>query len=563
MENSAIADQLDLYAKLLDIHGEDSFRSKSFAAAAFTVEKLPYPLAGLEPKKWQQIRGIGTGVATAIGEILASNGQWTLLTELLSRTPEGVVSMLQIKGIGPKKIHVIWKEMGIESVGELLYACQENRLTLYKGFGEKTQKAVEEAIRFLLQHQGHFLYAEIEALFPSIESYLQTLFGKEKVAVTGLYRRQYPTLDELAFVVAEEITTIKPKFITAQPPELLEETEGSLLYRLRNGLKLRIYAAPSNFIEQLFKTSASVAFVEAFTSLPQLHETDPAAKNIFMTTEQEIFEHKGLPYIAPSRREKPGVLEQALKGQLSDHIQQGEVKGLIHCHSSWSDGLHTIEEMARACIERKLEYMVLSDHSVSAFYAKGLNAERVAAQQEQIDILNKQLAPFKIFKSIESDILNDGNLDYPDDILRSFDLVIASVHSNLRMSQEKAMTRLLKAIENPYTRILGHMTGRLLLSREGYPLHIPTILEACARHKVVIELNAHPRRLDIDWQWIELALEKGVLISINPDAHSTEGIEDIRYGILAAQKGGLPASSNLSSYSLALFEEWLLNEKSL
>lgn len=562
MDNTALADQLDLYAKLLDIHGEDPFRAKSFAAAAFTIEKLPYPLAGLEPKKWQQIRGIGAGVAAAIGEILSSNGQWPLLTELLARTPEGVVSMLQIKGIGPKKIHVIWKEMGIESVGELLYACQENRLTLFKGFGEKTQKAVEEAIRFLLQHQGHFLYAEVEALFPSIEYYLQTLFGKEKVAVTGLYRRQCPTLNELAFVVAESINTIKPKFITAQPPELLEETGNSLLYQLKNGLKLRIYAAPSNFIEQLFITSASASFLEAFTSLPPIHAKNPAATNISMNTELEIFEHKGLPYIVPYRREKPDILKEAFERQLKTPIEQGQVKGLIHCHSNWSDGLHSIEEMAQACIERKLEYMVLSDHSVSAFYAKGLTPERVAAQQEQIDRLNKQLAPFKIFKSIESDILNDGKLDYSDEILSSFDLVIASVHSNLRMSQEKAMARLLKAVENPYTRILGHMTGRLLLSREGYPVDVAAIIEACAHHKVVIELNAHPRRLDIDWEWIELALEKGVLISINPDAHSIEGIDDIRYGILAAQKGGLPSAFNLSSHSLTNFEDWLLNGKS-
>lgn len=562
MENSAIADQLELYAKLLDIHGEDSFRAKSFAAAAFTIDKLPYPLAGLEPKKWQQIRGIGLGVATAIGDILAANGSWNLLTELLRQTPEGVVAMLQIKGIGPKKIHIIWKEMGIESIGELLYACQENRLTLYKGFGEKTQKAVEEAIRFILQHQGHFLYAEIEALFPSIESYLQSLFGKEKVAVTGRYRRQFPTLDELAFVVAEEIHSIKPKFITAQPPELLEESGETLLYKLKNGLKLKIYAAPTNFIERLFNTSGSDPFIEAFQNMPSVHTNEATASRVSINSELEIFKQKGLPYIIPSRREKQSVLKQALRGQLTEPIQPGEVKGLIHCHSSWSDGLHTIEEMVQACLEKKLEYMVLSDHSVSAFYAKGLNAERVAAQQQQIDSLNKQVAPFKIFKSIESDILNDGNLDYPDEILKSFDLVIASVHSNLRMSQEKAMARLLKAIENPHTRILGHLTGRLLLSREGYPLDMPAIIDACAHYKVVIELNAHPRRLDIDWEWIELALEKEVLISINPDAHSIDGIGDIHYGILAAQKGGLPTSANLSSYSLASFEEWLLKGKS-
>jgi DNA polymerase (family 10) len=561
MDNSAIADQLKLYANLLDIHGEDDFRAKSFGAASFTIDKLPYPLAGLERKKWQQIRGIGTGVAKAVAEIIDNNGRWESLESLLQQTPEGVVSMLQIKGIGPKKIHVIWKEMGIESIGELLYACQENRLTLYKGFGEKTQQAVEEAIRFLLQHQGHFLFAEIEAIFPSVESYLQTLFGKEKVAVTGQYRRQCSTLDELAFVVAEKIEQIKPQFITAQPPELLEETNDSLLYQLKNGLKLRIYSATENLIEKLFSTSGSETFYEAFEKLPLREPAAGETQALKISSETDLFTQKGLPYIPPYRRENPNILDKAFKGPLQESIRQGEIRGLIHSHSNWSDGLHTLEEMAHACIERKLEYMVISDHSASATYAKGLNAERVRAQHQQIETLNKQLAPFKIFKSIESDILNDGSLDYPDDVLKSFDLVIASVHSNLRMNQEKATARLIKAIENPFTRILGHLTGRLLLSRKGYPLDMPAILEACAQNKVAIELNAHPRRLDIDWEWIEAALEKGILLSINPDAHSTEGIDDTRYGIIAAQKGGLPSTSNLSSFPLANFEKWLLERK--
>jgi DNA polymerase (family X) len=561
MDNSAIADQLKLYSKLLDIHGEDDFRAKSFGAAAFTIDKLPYPLNGVDRKRWQQIRGIGSGVSKAIAEIIDNNGRWESLETLLQQTPEGVVSMLQIKGIGPKKIHVIWKEMGIESIGELLYACQENRLTLYKGFGEKTQQAVEEAIRFLLQHQGHFLFAEIEAIFPAVESYLQTLFGKEKVAVTGLYRRQCTTLDELAFVVAAKIELIKPQFITAQPPELLEETNDSLLYQLKNGLKLRIFSAPENLIEKLFSTSGSDSFYEAFAKLPLSEPIDSEARTPKILTETDLFTQKGLPYIPPYRREKPNILDKALGGPLQEPIKQGEIRGLIHCHSNWSDGLHSLEEMAHACIQRKLEYMVITDHSASATYAKGLTIERVIAQHQQIETLNKQLGPFKIFKSIESDILNDGGLDYPEDLLKSFDLVIASVHSNLRMNQEKATARLIKAIENPYTSILGHLTGRLLLSRKGYPLDMPAILGACAQHRVAIELNAHPRRLDIDWEWIDAALEKGILLSINPDAHSTEGIDDTRYGIIAAQKGGLPSTSNLSSFTLANFEQWLFERK--
>jgi DNA polymerase (family 10) len=213
--------------------------------------------------------------------------------------------------------------------------------------------------------------------------------------------------------------------------------------------------------------------------------------------------------------------------------------------------------MAMGCMKNGFEWMVISDHSKSAFYANGLNEERIREQHAYIDELNRKLAPFKIFKSIECDILNDGNLDYTNQILSTFDLVITSVHSNLKMTEEKAMLRLLKAIENPYTTILGHMTGRLLLSRPGYPVDHRKIIDACAAHKVVIELNAHPRRLDIDWRWIDYALEQGVLISIDPDAHSTEGFADVKYGVLVAQKAGLTMEKNLTSLSLSQMEGWL------
>ena len=216
--------------------------------------------------------------------------------------------------------------------------------------------------------------------------------------------------------------------------------------------------------------------------------------------------------------------------------------------------------MAIAAKEKGYEYLVISDHSQSAFYANGLREERIVAQHQQIDELNKKLYPFRIYKSIESDILNDGNLDYDDDILSSFDLVIASIHSNLKMTEEKAMMRLINAIENPFTSILGHMTGRLLLSRNGYPVDHQKIIDACLANNVVIELNAHPRRLDIDWRWIQEATEKGVLISIDPDAHSIEGFDDCKYGVLVAQKAGLTKYQNLSSYSLAEFEEFLAEQ---
>jgi DNA polymerase (family 10) len=297
--------------------------------------------------------------------------------------------------------------------------------------------------------------------------------------------------------------------------------------------------------------------LEYFDGLPTIDQQ----KLLSARTEKDLFEAKGLPWIEPYLRESGDSIQRALQEPPGPVIQTGSIKGLIHSHSTWSDGSNSILEMAKACIERGWDYMVMSDHSTTAIYANGLNAERVAAQHQEIDLLNRQLAPFKIFKSIESDILGDGSLDYPETILASFDLVIASIHSQFGMSEEKATARLIKAIENPYTRILGHPTGRLLLSRKGYPIDHQKIIDACAAHQVVIELNAHPRRLDIDWRWIDKALQKGVLISINPDAHATKGLEDVRYGVLAAQKAGLTADKNLSSFSLPAFEQWLSGKK--
>ncbi len=274
-------------------------------------------------------------------------------------------------------------------------------------------------------------------------------------------------------------------------------------------------------------------------------------------SEKAIFEHAGISYIPPFLREKPEILSR----EIPEVVQPADIKGIIHSHSTWSDGINSIEEMAKAAIEQGFEYLVISDHSKSAYYAKGLYEERIIAQQAEIDELNFKLHPFKIFKSIESDILNDGSLDYPSNILERFDVIIASIHSNIKMNEEKAMMRLLKAIENPFTNILGHMTGRLLLSRNGYPVDHKKIIDACAANNVVIELNAHPRRLDMDWRWIDHALEKNVLISVNPDAHSIKGYKNIRYGVLAAQKGGVTKHQNLSSFSLQEFEKFLSAQK--
>ncbi len=551
-DNYFIADQFSLLSKLMDIHGDNSFRARSYGAAAFNIEKLPEQLTNIPPEKISSLKGIGDSTAKKIIEILET-GNLLALQDIISKTPPGVIEMLNIKGLGPKKISTIWKEMGIESIGELLYACNENRLLLFKGFGAKTQQNVQESIEFYLQNQGSFLYAEVEALFPTVKGYLDKCFGEKSVFVTGAFRRQLLTIDELEFVVVQPKEKVKQAFQTTFPPELLEETADSIFYKLKNGLKLKLYTGNTNVTKRLFITSASTTFIDHF--LKRFPDAD------FSGDEAAIFSNAGIPYIPAYLRETAEIITSAAKAPLSDTIKETDIKGIIHSHSNWSDGTNTVEEMAKACIARGYEYLVISDHSKAAAYAGGLSEEKIKEQHRYIDELNNQLTPFKIFRSIECDILGDGNMDYTNNVLSTFDLVIASVHSNLKMTEEKAMMRVVRAIENPYTTILGHPTGRLLLSRSGYPIDHKKIIDVCAANLVVLELNAHPRRLDIDWQWISYALEKGVLISVDPDAHNVEGFDDCRYGILAAQKGGLTKERNLSSYSLKEFEQFLANRK--
>lgn len=553
MYNPQIADHFSLLSKLLDIHGEDSFRARSYASAAFAIEKLTAPLAGMPPEKIPQIKGIGSSSAQKIAELLKS-GRLAVLDKLLGSTPPGILEMMRIKGIGPKKIHTIWKEMGIESLGELLYACRENRLKLYKGFGDKTQQHITDSIEFYLKHKESLLYAQAAPLEPGITTLLEKKFGSSAVMLTGALARQMEIIEHIEYAVASESQTILHKLKEDNFFANAEDKGDHILVILEEGPEIRIYPCLKEGLagEAVFRAS-SPEFAASLEKLGFGRNNPAGAKS-----QEEFFKMAGIPFIPAARREDPSIIEAMKSGPPpAPPIRPEDIRGLIHCHSTWSDGGNSLEELAGACIKKGLEYMVISDHSKSAFYAQGLSEDRIKAQHEQIDELNLRLKPFRIFKSIECDILNDGSLDYEDKVLGSFDLVIASVHSNLKMTAEKAMERLLKAIENPRTTILGHLTGRLLLSRAGYPVDHEQIIKACAANRVAIELNANPNRLDIDWRHIERALKAGVFISINPDAHSIEGIDDILFGVLQAQKTTLSPERNLSSFSLKDFEQYL------
>jgi DNA polymerase (family 10) len=553
MNNYAIADNFSLLAKLMDIHGDNSFKAKSYAAAAFTIEKLTVQLAELPQDKIFSIKGIGESIGKSIVEQIGT-GNFNALQEYIQKTPPGILEMMSIKGIGPKKIATIWKELEIETLGELLYACNENRLTLYKGFGEKTQKNIKEAIEFYMGTLGSFLYQQVESYADAIDQKLKLSFKKPFFAC-GEFRRQQEVINKLEWVTNNSADDLRA-FFTSNAYEMIEENASIISFKGKENCLLQFHLSnASNFYATLFIHSCSAEFLTAWNAITQW---DPSFN---YDAENAIFNHHHISPIPPYLRETAANIIDAKNNQLPSVIQTDQITGIIHSHSNWSDGSNTIEEMAKVAIEKGYQYLVISDHSKSAFYANGLQEDRIRAQHQQIDEINSRLKSFKIFKSIESDILNDGSLDYPEHVLQSFDLVIASVHSNLKMNQDKAMGRLLKAIENPFTAILGHMTGRLLLSRNGYPVDHQMIIDACAANNVVIELNAHPRRLDIDWRWIGKALDKNVLISINPDAHSTDGYDDCRYGVLVAQKAGLTRAQNLSSFSLPAFQQFVDGQK--
>jgi DNA polymerase (family 10) len=533
----------------MEIHGENPFKIKSYSNAAFTLDKLNDPVIEMSPAQLYAVRGIGEAIGKKIFEII-ENQQLNLLNDYLEKTPSGILELLKIKGLGPKKIVTIWKELEIESVGELIYACEENRLINYKGFGAKTQQNIYDALLFYIQHQGNYLFQQVEPLVKSLQTSFENNFPDEKIIISGGYKRQLEVLENL-----EIVTTISENLLTewlSSKNFTLTKNEKFLSAMGEDRFELRWYCTtPNEFYWVDFSLSASPEFLEKWVSDPLF------SKKMDFFSEISIFEKKNISFIPAPFREHPSAIVKASENKLPTFIQTKDIKGIIHSHSTWSDGVHSIEQMAIAAIEKGYEYLVISDHSKSAFYANGLQIDRIKAQHREIDALNKKLAPFIIFKSVESDILNDGSLDYPDDILESFDLVIASIHSNLKMTEEKAMMRLLNAINNPYTSILGHPTGRLLLSRKGYPVNHEEIIAACASNNVVIELNAHPRRLDMDWRWIPQALDNDVLISINPDAHAVEGFDDCKYGVLVAQKAGLSAAQNLSSFDVSEMMEFI------
>lgn len=537
MNTEKIAAKLKLTGQLQELHGQNPFKVKALINAAYRLDKTDINLEGKNIEELAALEGIGKGIASKIYE-LQTTGKLEELEDALSITPIGVIEMLRIKGIGPKKVGQLWKELEVESPGELLYACNENRLVTLKGFGEKTQAAVKKYIEFSMESKGKFHYASCEATALALVEYLKTQTGSAFISLSGDIRRKSIIIEKIEIVAAVSEQKINLE-------NFINERQ----------IPIQIHTCDEeSFTQVLFQTTGNSSHIKQLEIFSYRGDLNPE-------TEEDLYAGYELEYIEPELREGRGELILAQNNNLPKLIEATDLKGILHNHSKYSDGMNTLAQMANRCRELGYSYFGICDHSQSAFYANGMKPETVLEQQLEIDELNNKMTPFKIFKGIESDILNDGSLDYKKEILETFDFVVASIHSNLKMDQEKATARLLKAIENPFTTILGHPTGRLLLSREGYPIDHKKIIEACAANGVAIELNAHPYRLDIDWTWIPYCIDKGVLISINPDAHETEGLLDLHWGTAAARKGMLTKETCLNAMNLEEITKWFESKK--
>lgn len=547
MTNKEIARLFNQLAGLMELHGSSPYKTKSYQNAYLQLRKTATPLVDMSDTEILALKGIGKSLAAKIREIL-NTGTFQALGGLKNKTPKGIQEMLNIKGFGAKKIRVIWNELNVENLGELLYACNENRLVKLKGFGQKTQADLKQKIEYYLQSKDKFHYATLEREASELQSYLQELLPNAKVAFTGALRRRCIILDNIEVIIGiDDINNVE--WLDNSPLEILQHQNNIYQVKTANNYPATLYVVDkAAFGSKQFRYTGSKNFLTEFVN------NNKGIDFSGLATEKEIFEQSNTAFIEPELRE--AFSENNITHSL---IQLSDIKGVIHAHSTYSDGINTLREMAEYSKQLGFEYLVITDHSQSAFYANGLQPERVLEQMKEIDELNQQLAPFKIFKGIESDILSNGDLDYSPELLKQFDIIIASVHSNLKMTSEKATERIIKAIQNPFTTILGHPTGRLLLSREGYPIDYQKIIDVCAEHNVAIELNANPYRLDLDWKWIPYATQKGVKIAINPDAHSTQGIHDTQYGLYAARKGGLIAQNCFNNMDLAELESFIIN----
>ena len=553
MTNKQIGKILSQIGSLLIMQGENTFKTRAYANAARRVETLSEPVEDMvHEDRLSDVPGLGASMVRHITE-LVRDGQSSYHQSLVQTVPAGFQEMLSISGLGARKIRTIYDHLGIDTVGELEYACRENRLVKLDGFGAKTQERVLKGIDLIKRSRGFHLLdrALIEAR--SLVDELLRHPDVWRVEIAGDVRRRMEVIREIDIVVGH------PDSVGIMPClhrfGQVQEADGHVVTVTGpSGLPVRVHCVPDEtFAVTLYHWTGS-----------DLHRTGIARhaddRGITVTDrhvihnravipcpdESVIYDILGLQYIPPELREGGGEVARAAENRLPDLPVRDDIQGVIHNHTSYSDGMHSLREMAEGARSRGFRYIAVCDHSRTAAYAQGLSIERVLQQQEEIDALNAEYDDFRILKGIESDILPDGSLDYPDEVLATFDLVVASVHSMFNMSEADMTERMVRAIRNPYTTILGHPTGRLLLARDGYPVDVGRLIDEAVAHDVAIEVNANPHRLDLDWRHLDYGMSQGAQFSIGPDAHHVDELDYLDYGLSMVRKGGVTADRLLN-----------------
>jgi DNA polymerase (family 10) len=571
MNKKDVAHILEEIGIILDLQGENPFKVRAYYNGARIVETLDKDLVDLvKTGEIAEIKGIGKALAEKIST-LVNEESLPFYEELKSSIPEGLLQMLKIPGLGAKKVKVVYDKLGISSIGELEYACRENRLRDLQGFGQKSQDKTLQNIELQKKYSERFLIPVAENEGQQVLEYLKKNRKIIRIEIAGSLRRKMETIKDLDIIAScdegarEEIMHY---FVSSdQKIRIISQGITKSAIILDSGMTAELRLVRDS--EYPFLLQHATGSKEHNTQMRRLAKEQNYKMNeyglfnndkqIACQDENEIYTNLGITLIPPQLREGMGEIEAAKAGDLTEIYRGPPFYGLFHVHTTYSDGANSLKEIADTCQAMGLEYVGICDHSKSAFYANGLSEDRVKEQQEEINQLNTSYNGFKIFKGIEADILQDGALDYEDDILATFDFVVASVHSNFNLSEELMTGRICHALRNPHVTILGHPTGRLLLAREAYKLNMEEVIDVAGKEKKIIEINANPFRLDLDWRWGKLARSKGVKTAINPDAHSIEGLKDYHYGIGIAQKGGFQKEEILNTFTVKEVEDYFKN----
>lgn len=555
-----VARALDEIGRYLKIEERNRFRSKAYINAARAVDSLPMSIQDfVASEAMQKTPGIGKATGQAIEELVRT-GTSRYLEELRAKYPPGIFELLRIPGLGLRKIGMLYSELGISSVDELQAAVAANKLTSLRGFGAKTQEKIGQSIEFYRSHQTQFLLPAAMRVADMVRDHVAAMKGVENVEISGSIRRRLEVVGNVNLCVSGK--DLKRLAADVEAIDFLHQArrldDQTIEAQTRMALPVLFHLCkPRDLASRMFFTTGSATFIEAVVEQARRRKIDLSSTSF--DSEEEIFKSTGLPWVEPELREDPPADWRNVPRRLVDY---DDLRGTFHVHSTYSDGKATIPEMLESAAKRGFQYVGLSDHSPTASYAGGLTLDRLERQHAEIEENRSAFKDLRIFLGTESDILPNGELDYPPEILARLDFVIASVHSRFRMNREEMTERILRAVANPFTTILGHLTGRLLLSREGYTLDFDAIFAAAAEHEVLIEINGSPYRLDIDWRLIQRAVGRGVRLVINPDAHSVAEMNYLVSGTWVARKGGLTPDHVFNTRSLAEVERYLKARRS-